>query len=140
MEASEVLPFYQLLFPVSWKLLPFSCTVCRGHVSHQVAGFLFEHELLRASNLSALFAAWSHLVICSVVAIGGSSTTQGASAGSRRQNARHLSVDISIGKHVVFLWQLTALQAHHLHPEEAEQLMQFPSDGTELIMVHLLTL
>lgn len=74
MEASKVLPFYQLLLPVSWKLPPFSCTVCREHFSHQVAGFLFEYELLRAST---------QIWLLYLLLLGGSSATQGASAGPR---------------------------------------------------------
>lgn len=55
-----------------------------------------------------------------------------ASAGVRIQNNLHLSADVSLEICGVFLWQPTASEAHHLHPEDAEQTVQFPGDRAEL--------
>lgn len=69
----------------------------------------------------------------------GGGTAQGASsssAGPRRQNTPHPSVDTSVGERVErFYGNLQPQEAHHLHPEDAEQFVQFPGDGAELITV-----
>lgn len=76
--------------------------------------------------------------------MGWSSTAQGNSMyllpplDPGRQNNLHLSADVSLEICGVFLWQPTASEAHHLHPEDAVSRRQSRAEnGAATLLFHV---